>query len=121
MESTEFFKEFNERNKEVEILEDYFNNSEEFIILKSIGLLDTYNSSQYYKTITQFLSLKPRKVCVMEITNISYMSSTGIGVFVELLKFCSDKKIVFYIMGIQTNVDEIFNLLGFKSFFNYIT
>jgi len=120
MEKTNFFEEFNNSNKELVINEDYFNNSYEFIILKVDGFIDTYNSTLFFNIIKNFINLASRKVCVIEMSGINYMSSTGIGSFVELLKFCTDKKIVFYIMNINNNIDEVFNLLGFKSFFNYI-
>jgi len=120
MEKTNFFSEFNVSSKEVTIFEDYFNNSYEFLILKINGFIDTYNSDSFLESIKKFISLTERKVCIIEMSGINYMSSTGIGAFVELLKFCTEKKIVFYMMNINQNVDEVFNLLGFKSFFNYI-
>ncbi len=120
MEKTNFFSEFNVSSKGVTIFEDYFNNSYEFLILKINGFIDTYNSDSFLESIKKFISLTERKVCIIEMSGINYMSSTGIGAFVELLKFCNEKKIVFYMMNINQNVDEVFNLLGFKLFFNYI-
>jgi len=120
MEKINFFNEFNTSSKEITIGENYFNNSYEFVILEISGLIDTYNSDLFLKNIKEFLKKTPRKVCIIEMSGINYMSSTGIGAFVELLKFCNENKIIFYMMNIGINVDEVFSLLGFKSFFNYI-
>lgn len=119
MEKTGFF-ERNLKNKEFTIKEDYFNNSQEFVLLTVSGHLDTYNSSEFSGAIREFLELKPRKILILNISSVGYMLSTGIGAMVELNKFCITSKIKLYILGIQRNVEEVFELLGFKSFFNYI-
>lgn len=120
IEKTNFFKELNDSQKEISIEENYFNNSEFFVLLTVKGSLDTYNSTEFMDIITKFCQLKTRKVLVINIKEVSYMSSTGIGAFVQLNKFTAAEDIKLYIMGIQKNVDEVFSLLGFKSFFNYI-
>jgi len=120
MKETNFFENFNNSKKEIIIEESYFNNSYEFILIKLIGLIDTYNSMQFFQIIKDFLELSERKVFILDLHKLNYISSTGIGIFVELLKFCNNKKIIFYLMNINQNINEVFNLLGFKSFFNII-
>ena len=121
LEKTNFFNDFNMSNKEVGISENYFNNSDEFVLIACTGFLDTYNSTLFMSTIQKFLSLKPRKIVVMDIASINYMSSTGIGSLVSLTKYCREKDVKLYIMGMQPNVAEVFSLLGFTQFFDYIT
>lgn len=120
LEKTKIFDKFNESGKEVTINENYFNNSPLFALLSVDGIIDTYNSQEFMRAIFDFCSFTERKVLVMNIKNVNYMSSTGIGALVQINKFCHESKIKLYIMGIQKNVDEVFSLLGFKSFFNYI-
>ena len=121
MVKTDFFKELNESNKQFTIEENYFNSSELFVLLSIRGMIDTYNSNDFMNSITNFCSLKERKVLVFNVKEISYISSTGIGALIQLNKFCIEESIKIYIMGIQKNVEEIFSLLGFKSYFNYIS
>lgn len=117
---TGFFEYFNNESKDVRIEEHYFNESEEFVLLKISGFIDTYNSTQFLREVTSFLEQKERKVLVLDLSGVSYMSSTGIGASVELNKFCIKNKIVLYFLGMQKSVKEVFSLLGFFSFFNYI-
>lgn len=117
---TNFFDDFNNSSKEVKIEENYFNLSDEFVLLSISGIVDTYNSSLFLDTIKKFLDLKQRRVLVMDLNNVNYMSSTGIGAFVELLKYCTVNKTLLYLMKLNINVVEVFKLLGFSSFFNFI-
>lgn len=120
MDKTGFFKTFNSSKKEVVIEEGYFNGSPEFVILGVKGHLDNYNSNDFSSKVTEFIRLQERKVVVLDISEVNYMSSTGIGAMIQLNKFCIGNKIILYILGIQKNVEEVFSLLGFKTFFNYI-
>lgn len=120
LEKTNFFDELNSSNREVTIEENYFNNSAYFVLLSIRGIVDTYNSNEFMNGIMKFCELSEIKVLVINIKEVNYMSSTGIGAFVQLNKYCAENKIKLYVMGIQKNVGEVFSLLGFKSFFNYI-
>lgn len=120
IEKTGFFNELNNSRREIKIEENYFNNSELFVLLSINGLIDTYNSNDFMSAIIGFCNLKERKVLVLNIKSVNYMSSTGIGAFVQIHKYCFEKKIKLYIMDMNKNVEEVFSLLGFQSFFNYI-
>ncbi len=115
-----FFDEFNKSEKEVTIEESYFNNSSKFVLLVINGCIDTYNSNDFLNIIIKFCKLHERSIIVLDGSGIHYMSSTGIGSFIELQKYCIEDKIMIYLLGIQQNIIEIFTLLGFKSYFNYI-
>jgi anti-sigma B factor antagonist len=82
--------------------------------------LDTYNSSDFFRIIHRFLELEKRLVLVLDISKVNYMSSTGIGSCVEINRHCLKNNIKLYIKGMQKNVEEVFQLLGFYGFFNYI-
>jgi anti-anti-sigma factor len=118
---TDIFNELNSAGREITIEENYFNNSEFFVLLSIKGIIDTYNSNDFMNSIMKFCKVVERKILVINIKEVNYMSSTGIGAFVQINKFCHEENIKLYIMGIQSNVGEVFSLLGFKSFFNYIT
>ena len=121
LDKTGFFNDFNQSSKELNISENYFNASDEFVLLGTTGFIDTYNSNAFGGSVIKFIGLKPRKVVVMDVTGTNYMSSTGIGAFAGLLKYCREKEIKLYIMGLQPNIHEVFQLLGFTSFFNFIS
>lgn len=121
MKITNYFDKFNNSGKELIIKETYFNNNYKFVILSLDGQIETYNSPVFYKVIKDFLILEERLVLVLDINFIYYISSTGIGTLLQLDKDCKADGIKLYLMGIQKNIDEIFSLLGFKTFFSYIT
>jgi len=121
MEITNYFDKFNNSDKELIIEERYFNEDTRFVMLGLKGLIDTYNTIPFYDNIKKFLALEERLVLVLDMNSISYMSSTGIGIFLQIDKDCKAGNIKLYLMGIRKNVDEVFSLLGFKMFFNYIT
>lgn len=58
---------------------------------------------------------------VVDISGVNYMSSTAIGLFVNLLKKSRSKNINLYLMGINQKVFSVFQLLGFSSFFKFIS
>jgi anti-sigma B factor antagonist len=117
---TGYFEEHKSEVNEVVIKELYLNNDKRFVVLDISGLLDTYNSSDFFRIIHRFLELEKRLVLVLDISKVNYMSSTGIGSCVEINKHCLKDNIKLYIKGMQKNVEEVFQLLGFYGFFNYI-
>lgn len=118
---TDTFNKLNEEGREITIDEKYFNDSTLFVLLSIKGIIDTYNSNDFMDSIMKFCKITKRKILVVDIKDVNYMSSTGIGAFIQINKFCRKEKVKLYIMGIQSNVEEVFSLLGFKSFFSYIT
>lgn len=117
---SDHFQKLNNESKDISIEVKYFNNSEEYVLLKLTGFLDTYNSDDFSRAVVKFLEKKDRKILVIDISSVNYMSSTGIGAFTALNKYCHQSNIKLYILGIQKNVKEVFSLLGFQSFFSYI-
>lgn len=120
-ENTGSFDYLNNGTNDISIKENYFNNSNKFALITIKGVIDTYNSAEFMKGVFKFCEIDERKILVISIKEVNYMSSTGIGAFVQINKYCREKNIVLHIMGMQKNVEEVFALLGFRSFFNFIT
>jgi len=91
-------------------------NIDDILSIKIIGQLDTYNSIPFQHKMNLILKDKFKKI-IFNFSELNYVSSTGIGAFIQILKDSdkNDKKIV--LAEIQTKVFEIFKLLGFNSFF----
>ena len=108
----------NESNQGISIdLTKYNDNT---LLFKLMGKIDTYNSNSVLRAIKQALTDNITKKIVLDMKEILYMSSTGIGILVELLTEAKTKKINLFLINIQSKVEEIFKLLGFYSFFNIL-
>ncbi len=90
------------------------------MIIYVSGFLDTYNSNQFQRK----MALLPENGFVNLIFNLSgtsYVSSTGIGAFTEFLKMVKPKGGTIILTNVLPKVYEIFQLLGFTSFFTFTT
>lgn len=88
-------------------------------ILKMKGYLDAYTSLQFEENLKELVELGSYKI-VVNMKNLSYISSAGFGVFMAFvdevrknggdIKFCC----------LSEKIDEIFELLGFKHIFEVL-
>lgn len=81
------------------------------------GYLDTYNSNSFSKKTEAILKAGYRKI-IFECSDLKYISSTGIGVFVNVLKqtkMLNNGDLVF--ASLNAKITDIFRLLGFHQFF----
>jgi len=89
-------------------------------IINLAGNLTTYNS-QFFMGRVDLIIKSGIKKYIFDMSGVKYVSSTGIGAFTSILrdldKFVPKGEMV--LCGVQPKVFEIFNLLGFTSFFRY--
>jgi len=83
------------------------------------GYLDTYNSPEFQYHINSLINSGIKNI-ILNCNGLNYISSTGIGTFASFLKNVKQKKGQIVIFGLQDRVKEIFQLLGFISFFNIV-
>lgn len=95
-----------------------FKETNDIIIVTINGILDTYNSSAFSKNILELKDTMYKKI-ILNISGLTYVSSTGIGSFIQIKKEFSNLQlpISIVICGIIKKVKDIFDLLGFSSFF----
>jgi len=108
--------EFSQNIHDVSVLVE---ENKEILILKLSGTIDTYNSIPLEKLLTSYLDSK-YEITIYDLNGVSYMSSTGIGLFTVLLKECKRLKKKMFIMNLQPKVKEVYELLGFLQFFDII-
>ncbi|CUS85540.1 anti-sigma B factor antagonist [Candidatus Kryptobacter tengchongensis] len=107
-------KEMKEKNFDLKIEE-----RGEVKILKMKGYLDAYTSLQFEEKMKELVESGNYKI-VVNMKNLSYISSAGFGVFMAFvdevrknggdIKFCC----------LPEKIDEIFELLGFKHIFEVL-
>lgn len=91
-----------------------------YTIAKINGMIDTYNSVYVNDVLSLIIQLDGIKKFVIDLKEVNYISSTGIGLFVDILKKCKLINVEFYLFGVIGKIKEIFELLGFINFFNLI-
>jgi len=80
------------------------------------GYLDTYNSPEFQNHINGLINSGAQTI-IFNCNGLNYISSTGIGAFTSFLKMLKQKKGEMVLYGLQKKVMEVFQLLGFTSFF----
>jgi anti-sigma B factor antagonist len=87
------------------------------VLVQMSGYIDTYNSTDCQEQINGIMRQGVLNL-IVDMRQINYVSSTGIGVvFVDTLKRVKKLGGDVILCGIVPRVEEVFQLLGFKTFF----
>ncbi|MCK5250258.1 MAG: STAS domain-containing protein [Spirochaetaceae bacterium] len=92
--------------------------SEGAIIIRLAGLIDTYNADFFRNQAIRVVEAGYRNI-IIDATATTFMSSTGIGAFTALLKTIRQKQGSMIIFGMPARIFEVFQLLGFTTFFQF--
>lgn len=106
-----------EKDKSLKIQLQKVDNLEKCIIILLSGYVDTYNSTFFQKRISTLIDSGYVQI-IFNCANLDYVSSTGIGSFTAFLKAVKPKNGDIVLLSLQPKVYEVFQLLGFASFFN---
>jgi anti-sigma B factor antagonist len=102
---------------DVLIIEIYKYNN--FIVLKPKGTVDLYSVSEFKKELFKFTDGNHEKVAV-DLSNVDYMDSSGIGALVAGHKKMRAVRGNFIIFGIREDVLNIMKLATLDKFFHII-
>jgi anti-sigma B factor antagonist len=90
---------------------------EKCMVIYPTGYIDTYNSTSFQRRVEKAIEAGFNKL-VFHLAGVNYISSTGIGVFLNFLKLVKPRGGDIILLEIQPKVYEVFQLLGFAQFFN---
>lgn len=95
----------------------YEKGENDIIFVKPEGFLDTYNSHDFLLDVITKTLRKDFCKIIFDCTSLNFISSTGIGTFIEILKDAKERKggIAFY--NLSSKIYEVFQLLGFTQLF----
>ncbi|MCF8297348.1 MAG: STAS domain-containing protein [Saprospiraceae bacterium] len=85
-------------------------------ILELNGRLDTTNYNEIEKKFDELIRNNEVKLLV-DCTNLSYISSSGLRVLLKSLKAINAAKGKFILCALQENINEVFEISGFSSIF----
>ena len=80
------------------------------------GYLDSYNTQYFQNAVTELVT-EENKYFVFDTAKLSYVSSAGIGALMAISRKIEDLEGDVILSSLNRKVLEVFNLLGFASFF----
>ena len=86
-------------------------------IVSISGRLDTTTYGMLEKMLNEMID-RPQGKILLECSEMDYVSSSGLRVFLMALKKISQMKGRFIICGLQENIREIFEISGFTKVFD---
>ena len=91
------------------------------IIVNIKGRLETANSIHFLDYMTKLIESSPSGYdLILAMSELYYVSSTGIGAFTTILVNSKKRNIKLFMKDMQPKVMSVLELLGFTSFFNFI-
>jgi anti-sigma B factor antagonist len=84
------------------------------------GSLDMYTSVEL-KSQTDSIALKPDENIVLQLNDVSYIDSSGIGVLIKIVNAVQAQKGHVLLTGIKPMIEKIFKVAGLMNFFSFIT
>ncbi len=83
------------------------------------GSLDTSVAAEAEKAMDPLNDVEGKDI-IIDCTNLEYISSAGLRIFLGILQNAEDKDGHVYIKGINDKVREIFRITGFDNIFEFI-
>ncbi|MDD4848563.1 MAG: STAS domain-containing protein [Bacteroidales bacterium] len=90
--------------------------AENHITIEVEGRLDTSTYSQLEEKLNEIINAGTLNVIVC-LQNMEYVSSSGLRVFLMMLKKMKALNGKFFLCGLRPNVKEIFEIAGFSTIF----
>ena len=86
------------------------------LVICATGHIDIYNSNSFQKRAAKAIEAGFIRL-VIDLSSVTFASSTGIGALTFLLKLARQRKGDVVLQGIQPRVGDVLQLLGFSQFF----
>ena len=83
------------------------------------GSLDTAAAAETEKAMSPLYDVKGKDI-IIDCTDLEYISSAGLRIFLGILQNAEDKDGHVYIKGINDKVRAIFTITGFSNIFEFM-
>lgn len=94
--------------------------AEDLLIIRVEGALDTNSSGQLESLLVEHLDRGARRI-ILELTEMDYVSSVGLRVFLSSLKRLKASEGRLLLSGLNDEVREIFDMAGFSPLFEIVS
>lgn len=86
-------------------------------VLNVSGEIDAYTAPKLKEALQSILEKENQKITV-DLENVTYMDSTGLGVFIGVLKSAKEKGSTLELINIQERVYRLFQITGLEEIMN---
>lgn len=88
------------------------------VIFSLHGSVEILDYSDFASNINKFFEEESSKKVVLDCTKLSYVSSTGLRVFMTAYKKALENGVLMVVCGLQDTVNYVFDVTGFKDVLN---
>ena len=82
------------------------------LYINIVGDLDEHNAVNVRKDIDNLIKYENYKQIIIDLSELDFMDSTGIGVLIGRYKLVKDKRVPIFISSPNKKVDKIFSMTG---------
>jgi anti-anti-sigma factor len=93
---------------------DYYNEGDILVVAPS-GKLDTTHAPDFSKLVKKLFEDEP-KACLIDLTNITFLSSSGLQSILAAAKNAKKIQMRFGVFGMQDMAYNVFTMSGFNQF-----
>lgn len=93
------------------------NENAENILVKLSGDLDTAAAQETEKEFKPLMDAKGKTIAI-DCSELNYVSSSGLRLFLSLLKSCKPNGNILTLENLNDNIKKVFTMTGFSSLFN---
>lgn len=86
---------------------------ESHVLIKVGGEIDVYTAPELEQVIQPIVLEKAYDIH-FDLSNVSYLDSTGLGLFVGTLKSLNKEDKALYIYGVNSRIERLFDITGLK-------
>ena len=84
-----------------------------YYLVKVAGELDVYTAPQLQDVLNPLRAQGTHDIHI-DLENVSYMDSTGLGIFVGTLKELNKNNKELYVLGVNDRIERLFDITGLK-------
>lgn len=89
-----------------------FRKTNKALVVKFNGELDEYSSKSIREDLDNKLFETEKNIIILDLTDLSFMDSTGIGMLLGRYKVMKRRNIPIFILNPRENVDKVLKLTG---------
>ena len=93
------------------------NNNEYYVEILPIGEIDIYTSPMFKKEALDLINAENKNI-VVNAERLDYLDSTGLGVFMSILKAVKEKNLSIKLINVKPNIYKLFDITGLNKIFN---
>ena len=99
-------------------METFFKEENEFYVMYFKGRLDTAAAPDTEKAVKPLFDCVAHDI-ILDCTDLEYISSSGLRIFLNILKNAKAKGSHVFIRGINDSIQKVFKMTGFYNLFEF--